>query len=115
MNYRSNVPSPKKKLSGGKPVEKAVADSEEKRESPDVAAKLRERVGRLLATPAELVIVRRIWPRRFRVNVLHPIPKPGALKGGFAIARSFFIRTDEQGEIVRCEPLLPKEETPGSE
>jgi hypothetical protein len=60
MNYRSNVPSPKKKLSGGKPVEKAVADSEEKRESPDVAAKLRERVGRLLATPAELVIVRRI-------------------------------------------------------
>jgi hypothetical protein len=113
MNIPSNVPAPKKRPSATKRL-KPVEDPEAKRESTDVATKLRERIGRLLATSPELVVVRRIWLRRFRVNVLRPNPKPGSLNGTRSIAQSYFVRTNDQGEIVRCEPLLPKQESPST-
>jgi hypothetical protein len=114
MSLSSSAPSPKKKLSGRNRLEEPVEDPEALRESTDVAVKLRERIGRLLATSPELVVVRRIWLRRYRVNVLRPNPKPGALKGSLSIAQSYFVRTNEQGEILRCEPLLPKQESPST-
>ena len=96
-----NIPSPKRRSPAKAHGEDAESDETAAREDLNVACKLCVQVSTLVGVSPEMVFVRRLWLRRFRVNVIAPGPKS-------RILQSYFICANQQGEIVKSDPPLPQ-------
>jgi hypothetical protein len=88
-----------------KPQEGHAADSE-KQARRQLPAIIREKVIDVLGRPAgfHLIQVRKLWDDRYRVNVM-----TGADLSSAVVAHSFFVVSDDDGNIVASTPGITKQ------
>jgi hypothetical protein len=77
----------------------------------DADTLIREHVLRALGRPTDVhrVIVRRLWPGSYRVNVL-----VGHDAATTTIAHSYFLLADDEGTVTGCMPPIIRQRAPAA-
>ena len=83
----------------------------ENHDHQQVSAKIGDQVLRVLGQPSDLhrMQIRRLWKDRYRVNVL-----VGADFVSAKVAHSYFIVTDENGNIITSAPQIARKYRPAT-